>query len=671
VLLAWLFTMPAWGQSYQLVWHDEFDGTQLDLTHWEPQIGTGCPELCGWGNNELQYYRAQNATLAGGFLTITAKRENFGGANYTSARLRTRNRADWECGRFEMRAKMPIGQGIWPAFWMLPTDEVYGGWAASGEIDIMEYLGHDPDRVFGTLHYGGPYPQNQSSSGSFTLASGTFNDDFHVFVLEWEPCEIRWYVDGFLYSTKTNWNSTGGPYPAPFDQRFHLLLNLAVGGNLPGPPDPTTVFPQQLIVDYVRVYQVPDVSACIAVFDGMDHANPSANGWFSFNGSVGGGGIGANTSDLPPIDGCRASLQSGWGSGGTPGYFGGFGRTHPLELIGYTHFTFWIHPDAGQAYVLEINLQDDDNGDDTIPGTPDGADDEFQFNCVVSPVGPQVVSGGGWQRVAVPLVDFFDDSSFHFGGNGVLDPVAVGSGGNGRLINVAWSVVSTSGADVTFRTDRWAFTRQTGSIAGRVWSDTDADGTPDPAEPGIGGVSVTLVDVALGSDIASRVTASDGTYAVHALLGGTYEVRVDPGTLPAGSVPTYDPDGTATADRFALDLACHQVATPLDFGYASPASDAAPASRTHEALQQNVPNPFNPRTLITFEMIEGGFADLGVYDVAGRWVRSLVREQRAAGPHSVEWDGRDSRGLPAASGVYYCSLRTAWGHWMKRMTLLR
>jgi beta-glucanase (GH16 family) len=666
-----LLALPAWGQSYQMIWHDEFDGTQLDLTHWEPQLGTGCPQLCGWGNNELQYYRAENATVAGGFLTITAKRENFGGANYTSARLRTRNRGDWKYGRFEMRAKMPIGQGLWPAFWMLPTDGVYGTWAASGEIDIVEFLGHDPDRVSGTLHYGGPYPLNQYSSSAFNLASGNFNDDFHVFALEWEPCEMRWYVDGNLYATKTNWSSTGGSYPAPFDQRFHLLLNLAVGGNLPGPPDATTVFPQQLIVDYVRVFQLPDVSACLTEFDGMDHADPYANGWFSFGGSVGGGGIGANTADLPPIEGCRASIQSGWGSGGTPGYFGGFGRDHPSDLIGYTHFTFWIHPDPGQQYVLQINLQDDDNGDDAIPGTPDGADDEFQYDCVVSPVGPDVVSGGGWQRVSIPLASFVDDNSYHFGGNGVFDPYPVGSGGNGRLINVIWTIVSTSGADVTFRTDRWAFTRQNSSVAGRVWSDTDADGTFDPAESGLGGVGVTLVDAALGSDLASQLTASDGSYSFGTLLGGTYALRIDPATLPPGSVPTFDPDGTVSADQFTLDLGCFEVANQRDFGYAPLASDVTPAFGTREALQQNVPNPFNPRTAITFEMFEGGWAELGVYDVAGRWLRNLVHEHRSAGSHLVEWDGRDAGGHPVASGVYYYSLRTAQGHWMKRMTLLR
>ena len=671
LLGALLLALPAWGQNYQLVWQDEFDGTQVDPTKWEAQIGDGCPSLCGWGNNELQYYRSQNATVAGGLLTITAKKESYAGRLYTSARLRTRNRGDWTRGRIEMRAKMPIGQGFWPAFWMLPTDAVYGVWAASGEIDIVEYLGHQPNRVFGTLHYGGAYPNNQYSSNADTLRTGTFNATFHDFALEWEPCAMRWYVDGVLYATQTNWSSTGGPYPAPFDQRFHLLLNLAVGGNLPGAPDGTTVFPQQLQVDYVRVYQLVDGSACTLPFDGMDHGNPAANGWFSFGGSVGGGGIGANTTDLPPVGGCRASLQGGWGSGGTPGFFGGFGRTNRLNLSGYTHFTFWIHPDANQAYRIEVNLQDDDNGDDTIPGTPNGADDEFQFNCIVSPSGPHATSGGAWQRVSIPLASFFDDNSYHYGGNGIFDPVPVGGGGNGRLVNVVWSIVSTSGQNVSFRTDRWAFTRQTSSVAGRIWSDADNDGVADPAESGINGVSVSLYDVLYGAVIATQTTAGDGNYSFPALLGGPYEVRVEPATLPAGSTPSYDPDGVATANLFALELNCDTAAANKDFGYAPPATDAPPAFVNGEMLRQNYPNPFNPRTVIEFEMPEPGVAALTVHDVAGRWIQSLVDGPRPAGRQRVEWDGLDAGGQAVPSGVYYYTLRTDQGRWVRRMTLLR
>lgn len=251
VLFLFVFIGSASAQEWQLVWSDEFDGNAVDVAKWNFEIGGG-----GWGNNELQYYRKENATVADGYLTITAKKESYGGRQYTSSRMTTKKKGDFRYGRFEMRAKMPLGKGLWPAFWLYPTDEKYGGWAASGEVDIMEYLGHENKTVHGTLHYGGSWPNNTSAGSSMTLSSGSFDQEFHVFALEWEERQIRWYVDGKLFRRTGSWWSSGGPYPAPFDQRFFIILNLAVGGNWPGSPNSATTFPQQLIVDYVRVYQL-------------------------------------------------------------------------------------------------------------------------------------------------------------------------------------------------------------------------------------------------------------------------------------------------------------------------------------------------------------------------------------------------------------------------------
>ncbi len=253
-LSIFLFTMTyANAQCPSLVWADEFDGTTLDLTKWTPQIGDGCDiNLCGWGNNELEYYRAENAVVSNGTLKIIAKSERFGNRNYTSARLRSINKGDWTYGRFEARMKLPTAQGMWPAFWMLPTDEAYGGWPRSGEIDIMELVGKEPDRSHGTIHYGNPWPNNLSQSAAYQLNSGAFNDDFHTFAIEWEAGVIRWYVDDYLFLTKVT--SDLAPFTWPFDKRFHFLLNLAVGGNWPGNPNGGTTFPQTMEIDYVRVY---------------------------------------------------------------------------------------------------------------------------------------------------------------------------------------------------------------------------------------------------------------------------------------------------------------------------------------------------------------------------------------------------------------------------------
>ncbi len=241
---------------WTLVWADEFEGPSLDPAKWSAQTGDGCDlGICGWGNNERQWYRAANATVENGLLIIAARREPAGNKAFTSARLRTAGKGEWTYARVEARARLPQGRGMWPAVWMLPTDQVYGGWAASGEIDIMELVGHEPATVHGTLHYGGEWPDNRSTGMSFTLPSGTFAEDFHVFALEWERGVIRWYVDGALYQTQTEWFTAGAPFPAPFDQRFHLIVNLAVGGHWPGDPDDSTRFPQRLELDWIRVYE--------------------------------------------------------------------------------------------------------------------------------------------------------------------------------------------------------------------------------------------------------------------------------------------------------------------------------------------------------------------------------------------------------------------------------
>ncbi|MFQ3598898.1 MAG: family 16 glycosylhydrolase [Chloroherpetonaceae bacterium] len=249
-----LLSYPIDAQEWQLVWSDEFNSNGLDTSKWSYQIGTGTP-LIGWGNNELQYYtnRPVNVDVFNGNLWIVAQRENFGGMQYTSARLRTRNKGDWRYGRIEMRAKLPTGRGLWPAFWMLPTDEVFGGWPQSGEIDIMELVGHEPNRVHGTIHFGNPWPQNQWQGTSWTLPQGTFNDDFHTFAIEWQQNEIKWFVDSTQYFVRVPANL--GTLNWPFNERFHIILNVAVGGNWPGSPNASTVFPQAMVVDYVRVYQ--------------------------------------------------------------------------------------------------------------------------------------------------------------------------------------------------------------------------------------------------------------------------------------------------------------------------------------------------------------------------------------------------------------------------------
>jgi beta-glucanase (GH16 family) len=250
---------PAAPAGWQLSWSDEFDapdGSRPDPSRWMYDVGGN-----GWGNNELETYtnRADNARIEKGALVIIARAERFTAPDgtprdYTSARLKTLGRFAQTYGRFEARLQIPRGQGIWPAFWMLGTDIDSRGWPDCGEIDIMENIGREPTIVHGTMH-GPGYSGGGGIGMPFQSPDGTpFAAAYHVFAVEWEPSEIRWYVDGRLYETRKPADLPAGARWA-FDHDMFLLLNVAVGGNWPGNPDQTTVFPQQMLVDYVRVYR--------------------------------------------------------------------------------------------------------------------------------------------------------------------------------------------------------------------------------------------------------------------------------------------------------------------------------------------------------------------------------------------------------------------------------
>ena len=240
-----------------LVWSDEFDGAQLDPEVWFFEEGDGSQyDIPGWGNGELQYYLPDNASLEDGLLKIEAREESNGPFNYTSARINTRDRFAFRYGRIEARVKLPGGQGIWPAFWLLAQDSPYGGWAASGEIDIMEAVnlgGAGSNFVYGTIHYGGEAPANESTGERYFVPTDA-TAEFHTYAVEWDATEIRWYVDDVLFAMQNMWSSTGGEFPAPFDVPFYVIFNVAVGGFFPGSPNDDTVFPVTMEVDWVRVY---------------------------------------------------------------------------------------------------------------------------------------------------------------------------------------------------------------------------------------------------------------------------------------------------------------------------------------------------------------------------------------------------------------------------------
>jgi beta-glucanase (GH16 family) len=233
------------------VWADEFNtGNQPDASRWSYDVGGG-----GWGNNELQFYtNGANTAITGGNLVITARRENMGSNQYTSARLVSRGKGDWLYGKFEIRAKVPKGRGTWPALWMLPTDNHYGQWPASGEIDIMEHVGHDPERIHFSIHTNAfNHMINTQRSSSRMLPGAT--DEFNVYSCEWTPFSIRGFINGVRYFEFTNANTGFAAWP--FDRRFHFIFNIAVGGNWGGQQGvDVNAFPTSMLVDYVRVYRM-------------------------------------------------------------------------------------------------------------------------------------------------------------------------------------------------------------------------------------------------------------------------------------------------------------------------------------------------------------------------------------------------------------------------------
>ena len=245
------YETPTTYTGYDKLWQDEFSGSTLDASSWGFDVGGS-----GWGNNELQYYtnnRPENIYLTDGKLIIQAKKEAFSGREYTSSRILTKGKREFTFGRIDIRAKLPVAQGIWPALWMLGKKIDQTSWPACGEIDIMELVGKQPNKVHGTMHWGANTASRQSFTTNYALPSGTFADKFHVYSIVWELDRIEIFMDDISYCKFDK--SKVGSAAYPFNEPFFFIFNIAVGGDWPGSPDATTAFPQQMVVDYVRVFK--------------------------------------------------------------------------------------------------------------------------------------------------------------------------------------------------------------------------------------------------------------------------------------------------------------------------------------------------------------------------------------------------------------------------------
>lgn len=252
LLFTLLFTVYSEAQpldSWSLIWSDEFNDTSVDATKWQLELNEGDHGITTYTS------RPENMREEDGCLVLEARKENVGGQPYTSTQVSTRNKGYWKYGRFDIRAKLPYGKGMWPAIWMMPNRPIaYGGWPRSGEIDIMENLGANPRLVYSTLHFG---TTNQMLQGTYTTPVGqSLSDTFHVFTMIWDSTSFAFYLDSTInYWNVNTWSPNNVTYPKPFDQAFFMMFDLAIGGDWGGPPDDATLFPQKMLVDWIRVYK--------------------------------------------------------------------------------------------------------------------------------------------------------------------------------------------------------------------------------------------------------------------------------------------------------------------------------------------------------------------------------------------------------------------------------
>ncbi len=617
VVLALMGSAPSAQADYSLVWSDEFDGGSLNTDNWTIDIGDGCPDLCGWGNEELEYYRAENVDVVDGNLVLTTREEYYGGRYFTSGKVHTRDKQSFLYGRIEARAKIPTGGGMWPAFWMMPQDDAYGGWAASGEIDIMESA-NSTNWIDGTIHYGGSWPANQYSGGSYNPGGTNFADDYHVYAIEWEPEEIRWYVDGVLYSTKYSWlwysdGAPGNPL-APFDQDFYLILNAAIGGTYTGCTYPgciTADLPQEFLIDYVRVYQeTTNISPTVVITSPTEGDNPPA-------GDI---EIMAEASDS---DGSVVTVE----------FFNGENYLGEDTSAPYS-FTWNSVPEGCHSIVAKAIDDGGSFGTDTANIT------------VGSGCGQEPYYGTPF---LIPTK--IESEDYDIGGEGVAyHDTSPGNTGNAYR--------TSEDVDVQVCTDAGG-----GYNLGWVIESEWLEYTIDVPAAGEYPIEVRVASQSIGGKFHLEFDGFNKTGDVIVPVTGgwqTWETVSTTATLEAGvQLLKFVP----IVEGFNINYIEILEGTLVD----SPELPAA-----NFALHPCFPNPFNPVTTISFDLQEAASINLAIYDVAGKLVRELIRaEAKDAGRHEVMWNGRDDSGRIASAGIYLYKLDADGYSETRRMALVK
>jgi len=604
-------------QTWQLVWADEFDGASINAANWTRETGGN-----GWGNNELQYYtnRSVNSYIESGSLVIKAQSENYSGNNYTSARLKTQGKKFFKYGKIEARMKLPYGQGIWPAFWTLGENINSVGWPACGEIDIMEFLGHQTNKVYGTGHWG-EGGQHQQSGGSYTLPTGNFPNDYHLFTIIWDNYFIKWYVDNSLYYTL----SITPAYLSEFHENQFIILNLAVGGNWPGYPDPTTVFPQYMYVDYVRVYK--DSLMNIA---NVNITSPSNNSTFQSGSNIN----------------ITASV-------------GGF--ANPVNYVEFYQGDARVGVDTQEPY--EFNWTGVYDGEYSIKAkAKDNAGNIISSEPVTITVGEGFLQSP-YLGKPVLLPGVIEMENYNLGGAGIAyndtDPAINQGNQTGNDYRVS------EGVDLQATTDAGGGYNIGWNEAGEwlnYFVDVSHTGNFRLAARVSGNTNTGSFKVEVDGNDVSGVVMVPSTNGWQNWV----DVNKDDIYLEKGvHVLTYN----TIASGFNINRLVFSQLTDVE----------QPDIKLNDfELYQNYPNPFNPTTKIKYSVPSASLnkssianhnssiINLKVYGVLGNEVATLVNEYKAPGTYEVTFDGKN---LP--SGVYYCSLKTGTKTISKKIILLK
>lgn len=600
-------------QRVEMVWNDEFDGSSLNREIWTAWSGTAF-------NNEQQFYtaRTRNLDVQNGMLQITGLRENYNNREWTSARIKTQNAVDFRYGTIEIRARVPHGKGMWPAIWMLPTGNEYGPWPYSGEIDIMENRGHQPDRFQQTIHYsavahpgsGNALADRRSLGDTFILPDSTSMNEFHTYGFEWTDSTLTWTFDGTEVYRLTRGQIEANAEVYPFDQEFYLILNLAIGGNYLGDeqPDSSTPDTNRMQVDYVRLYQ--DVNKAPVITTGYPGAVQLSPGTeFEISAGV--------TDQDGTIDSVAFYINDRW-----------LGTDYEAP------YSVPWRADIQGCYTLSIEARDNDNG---LSQTSNSGTFIVGDGCTKAAYGDSPIELPG-----VLELEYFDkggqDVSYY---DSTPDTNLGAAFRPYDAVDITPDTEEPANLLITDLTDgEW--TEYTVNVAEDGYYEAElrikANGNPG------------RVDLMKGEErlaTFNRITQSCGIYNCKnktgiLLEGGEQVLRVE-----------------TVSDVGSLD----QITFTLSRAVSAEGESTLPKQTT---IRPNYPNPFNPTTRLEIELPSAGTIDLEVFDSTGRKVQSIFYGRLGAGVHAFTFDGST-----LGSGIYFIRMNHPGGTISRPMLLLK